>query len=345
VSAENGATQTISTDDRRWLDFVGSRPDARPYHHPAWARTISETYGFDPFALVLSAADGSLSAGIPFVPVGGRLRGKRWVALPFTDALEPLSANETGPAELAPLVESAGREAGVSSIEIRGSLSAPAAHETMRGVEHTLALTDPDTLFAGFQSQVRRNIRKAEKSGLTIRTADDPRDLTHGYFKLHAETRRRLGVPTQPRRLFEELSKHMIEPGLGFVLLACHEGRPVAGAVFLEWNGRVVYKFGASAQRFWSLRPNNLIFWEAIRRSCERGVRELDFGRTDLEDKGLRAFKSSWGAVEQPLVYTTFGRPSEGEGQTTERLLRPVLRRAPIWFGRSVGVILYRFAA
>jgi CelD/BcsL family acetyltransferase involved in cellulose biosynthesis len=345
VSAADGASRTISTDDPRWLDFVRGRPQARPYHHPAWARTISETYGFEPFVLALSAADGSLSAGIPFVPVGGRLRPKRWVALPFTDVLEPLWSNGTGAAELAPIVESAAREAGVSSIEIRGPLSAPAAHEATRGVEHTLALTDPETLLAGFQSQVRRNIRKADKSGVTIRVADDPRDLTHWYFDLHAETRRRLGVPTQPRRLFEEVWTHMIEPGLGFVLLACHEGRPVAGAVFLEWNGRVVYKFGASAQRFWPLRPNNLIIWEAIRRGCERGARELDFGRSDLEDEGLRAFKASWGAVELPLVYTTLGRRPESKGQTAERLLRPVLRRAPIWFGRRLGAALYRFAA
>jgi CelD/BcsL family acetyltransferase involved in cellulose biosynthesis len=344
VSAGGGALQLVSTDDPRWLEFLGGVTAARPYHHPAWTRALSETYGFEPFVAALGPAEGPLTAGIPFVPLGGRLRGKRWVALPFTDALEPLSSNGTSPAELATLVGSAAEAAGVSSIEIRGSLSAPSGHETTRGVEHLLTLSDPDTLFAGFQSQVRRNIRKAEKSGLTVRVADDPRDLTHAYFDLHAETRRRLGVPTQPRRLFEAIWRHMVDPGLASVLLAYHEGQPVAGAVFLEWKGRVVYKFGASAQRSWPLRPNNLIFWDAIRRACEGGARELDFGRTDLADDGLRSFKSSWGAVEHPLVYTTLGRP-QSSGQTTDRLLRPVLRRAPIWFGRRLGALLYRFAA
>lgn len=343
--AAGGVPQIISTEDPRWLDFAGGHPGARPYHHPGWARTIAESYGFEPFVLALGAADAALDAGIPIVPVGGRVRSRRWVALPFTDAMGPLSTNGTSPLEFGRLVESSAREAGVSSVEIRAPLQAGAEHETTRGVEHTLALSDPDALFAGFQSQVRRNIRKAEKSGLTIRVADDPKDLTHVYFDLHAETRRRLGVPTQPRRLFEALWTHMVEPGLGFVLLAIHEGRPVAGAVFLDWNGRVVYKFGASAQRYWPLRPNNLIFWEAIRRGCESGARELDFGRSDLEDEGLRAFKASWGAVEEPLVYTTLLRPSQQGGQHVDRLLRPVIRRAPTWFGRGLGAVLYRFAA
>jgi CelD/BcsL family acetyltransferase involved in cellulose biosynthesis len=137
----------------------------------------------------------------------------------------------------------------------------------------------------------------------------------------------------------------MLEPGLGFALLAYHDAQPVAGAVFLEWNGRVVYKFGASAQRFWPLRPNNLIFWAAIRRSCRRGVRELDFGRSDITDDGLRAFKAGWGALEQPLVYTTLGGAPERSGERAGHLIRPLLRHAPIWLGRSIGAVFYRFAA
>src|SRR6185437_9364002 len=102
----DGRTMKITpADDRRWLEFVSGRADARPYHHPAWTRTICETYGFEPFVLALGADEDALTAGIPFVSVGGRLRGKRWVALPFTDSLPPLSTNGL---ELAPLVESAG---------------------------------------------------------------------------------------------------------------------------------------------------------------------------------------------------------------------------------------------
>ena len=340
-----GTARRLQLDDGHWLDFAQSHPDARPYHHPAWTRTISETYGFEAFVLALESGDGRLRAGVPAVSVGGRVRRRRWISLPFTDSLPPLSTNGSSLAEFATLAEAAARDADVSAIEIRAPLGSPGAHEHARGVEHILELADPDAIFAGFQSQMRRNVRKAEKSGVTVRVAEDERDLTQVYFGLHAETRRRLGVPTQPRRFFAELWRNMLEPGLGFLLLAYHEQEPVAGAVFLDWNQRVVYKFGASAQRFWPLRPNNLVMWEAIRRACDRGAHEFDFGRSDLEDEGLRSFKAGWGAAEQSLVYTTLGREPRGGGQGLDRLLRPVLRHAPVWFGRGVGAVLYRFAA
>jgi CelD/BcsL family acetyltransferase involved in cellulose biosynthesis len=339
------ASRIVATDDARWVDFVNGHPDALPYHHPAWTRTICETYGFQAFALVLEAERDGMVAGVPIVALGGRVRGRRWVALPFTDSLPPLSTAALGTDQLARLFTSAAQEANVRTMEIRAPLSPPGGHERVRGVEHVLELSDADTLHAGFESQVRRNIRKAERAGLTVRVAQDAEELTAAYFDLHAETRRRLGVPTQPRRLFEAMWRNILEPGLGFALLAHHRGRPVAGAVFLEWNGRIVYKYGASAQRFWPLRPNNLIFWTAIRRGCEHGARRLDFGRSDLDDEGLRAFKAGWGATEQPLVYTTIGHEPERGGERASRVLRPVLRRAPIWMSRGVGAVFYRFGA
>ena len=57
---------------------------------------------------------------------------------------------------------------------------------------------------------------------------------------------------------------------------------PVAAAVFLSFNGRLVYKYGASAASGLQVRPNNLLFWHVIRWAVEHGYRTLDFGRTDL---------------------------------------------------------------
>ena len=53
-------------------------------------------------------------------------------------------------------------------------------------------------------------------------------------------------------------------PGHGFVLVAEHESVPVAAAVFLRHNGTVIYKYGASDDAAWAVRPNHAIFWRAI---------------------------------------------------------------------------------
>src|SRR5262249_17601327 len=79
--------------------------------------------------------------------------------------------------------------------------------------------------------------------------------------------------------------------------------------------------------------PNHLLFWHAIRAACERGCRWFDFGRTDIGQEGLRNFKLSWGAVEEPLVYATLdGQPGSAppaEGMAV-RLLGPVIRHGPL---------------
>jgi CelD/BcsL family acetyltransferase involved in cellulose biosynthesis len=332
----------LDAGDAAWRQFLLSRPEALPYHHPAWVQTLADAYGYEPQAAVLRSSTGEVVGGLPVVQLGGRVRARRWVSLPFTDFCPPLLGNGLAEDELAAAVDGLRRQHEIASLEIR----APVARfgGNLRGMRHELALTDPETLFASFRSQVRRNIRKAERAGLEVRAGEGREDLVRTYFALHAETRRRLGVPPQPRRFFDALWRHVVDPGFGFVLLAWHEGVAVAGAVFLEWNGRIVYKYGASDRRHWPLRPNNLLFWECIKRGCSSGARALDFGRSDLEDEGLRSFKQSWGAAEEPLAYTTIGRARSGSGRP-EELLRPLLRASPTWLGRMVGAALYRLAA
>jgi lipid II:glycine glycyltransferase (peptidoglycan interpeptide bridge formation enzyme) len=213
---------------------------------------------------------------------------------------------------------------------------------------HVLGLAaDPDDLLPTFsKSQVRRNIVRSEREGVVVRHAERKSDLVDIYYDLHLRTRQRLGVPIQPRRFFELLWDRLLASGLGWLLIAEHGGRPVAGAVFLEWNGTTIYKFGASEADSWSVRPNHAIFWRAIRESCANGSRALDFGRTELANEGLRAFKAGWGTVEHPLVYTTLGAaPSERGSGRLGAFLALTIRRSPRWVCRAMGETLYRYAA
>jgi lipid II:glycine glycyltransferase (peptidoglycan interpeptide bridge formation enzyme) len=183
---------------------------------------------------------------------------------------------------------------------------------------------------------------------LTVRRASCPHDLVDTFYRLHLQTRRRQGVPVQPRRFFRLLWENAIATGLGSVLIVEASAQPIAAAVFLSWNDTVIYKFGASDMSSRSLRPNHLLFWHAIRTACEQGFRWFDFGRTDLGQEGLRNFKLSWGAVEEPLVYGTLGGklgavPS-ADG-TAGRMLEPVIRHGPLLLCRALGETLYRYVA
>jgi CelD/BcsL family acetyltransferase involved in cellulose biosynthesis len=342
--------ETLGLDDARWLAYVQSHPDASPFHHPSWAELLADCYGFRAFA-VAALDQGEVAAGLPMIEIRAPLRGRRWVSLPFTDFCPPL-LGPYGSLEFAGALERLRHQAGVSQLELRGLLDAPAARAETVGYHHVLPLQrDQDRLFATFRkSRVQRHIRQAERfvssDQLAIRRADDESDLTEVFYELHVETRRRLGVPVQPRRFFRLLWERMIEPGLGFVLLAYAEGKPAGGAVFLTHGRTMVYKFGASRRDVQQLRPNHLLLWSAIREACESSLDVFDFGRTDLDGESLREFKLGWGTVETPLVYTQLGpRPARRGTGRLGAALATTIRHSPPAVCRTIGELLYKHAA
>lgn len=343
------AAVILELTDPRWKDFITQHPGATPFHHPDWAGLVASCYGFRAFAVATTDQKGAIRTGLPVVQVRRLGGGVTWVSLPYTDYCPPLASGTHEEEELASALQQASRSAHVRRVEIRGPLAgAPATGQT--ALRHRLRLDDdPSGVYAGFhRSQVQRSIRRAEREGLTVRAAAGPSDLVDTFYGLHLRTRRRQGVPVQPRRFFRLLWERAVSTGLGSALIVEASGRPVAAAVFLTWNGTVIYKFGASEASAWPMRPNHLLFWHAIRTACEQGHRWFDFGRTDIGHAGLRDFKLSWGALEEPLVYRTLGGkpdPSPGNGGRAARMLGPVIRRSPLLVCRAFGETLYRYTA
>lgn len=326
----------LPLDDPRWAGFVAAAPEAGPFHHPAWASFVADTYGFRAFALAL-VRGGEIAAGFPVVEVRRRL-----VSLPFTDECAPLASDPDACAQLGLALALAPRR-----MELRGPLPAAGVQAWDAAVKHALELRrDPGEVRASFdRSRVERNIRRAERESLTVRRATTAADLTETFYRLHLATRRRQGVPVQPRRFFALFWERLVEPGLAHLLIVDADGEPAAAAVFLSFNGTVVYKFGASDPRFLSRRPNHLLFWQAIREACEAGQRRFDFGRTDFENEGLRAFKSGWGTREEPLVYSAVGANASAGPRAPARAIGAVIRRSPLWVCRALGEAFYRYAA
>jgi lipid II:glycine glycyltransferase (peptidoglycan interpeptide bridge formation enzyme) len=116
-------------------------------------------------------------------------------------------------------------------------------------------------------------------------------------------TRRRQGLPPQPLRFFENIAQYVLAHGHGFVATARWEGKPLAAGVFFHHGRKAFYKFGASDYAFQGLRPNNILFWEVIKRYVDQGIDTLHLGRTSLGNEGLWRFKLGFGALEERIEY------------------------------------------
>jgi CelD/BcsL family acetyltransferase involved in cellulose biosynthesis len=349
--AASGAREivTLPIDALDWKRFVRSQAEALAYHDPAWSLVLAECYGFRPFALGLLGG-GTILAGLPVVETR-TLRGRRrWISLPFTDHCPPLAATESVSREFAAGLDRCRRHASVERLDVHAHISGPSTFNHAVGFTHAVDLAAGSTsLFAALdRSQVQRGIKRSRRDGVTIRRGDHERDLTKIFYDLHLHTRRRHGIPVQPRRFFELLWKRILEPGHAFLSLAYSGRIPVAGAVFLIGREAVTYKYSASRPEFWRQRPNHAIIWDAMEWACMRGFRAFDFGLTHFPSEGLRNFKRRWAAQESVLYRSVVG-DTDHAGRSTEgipgRALGAVIRHAPLWLCQGMGELLYKYAA
>ena len=303
-------------------------------------QVLEETYGFRRMCVT-----GARGGRLPLMEADSLLGGKRAVSLPFTDFCAPVahSAQEFG--ELWNKSVELGRSRGWKYIELRGGKEwLPDAPASLRFHRHVLDLRPgEEAVFEGFEGSVRQAIRKAEKAGVKVEKRSDEEGM-RTYYRLHCRTRKKHGLPPQPWVFFLNIARHILSKGLGVLVLGRTDQIAVAGAIF--FSGRQgVYKFGASDESRQQARGNNLVMWEGIRWLAEQGCEELDFGRTSLENEGLRRFKAGWGAKEGVLEYMKYDLRRARFGVDKDRASgwhNKIFRGMPIALLRLAGAVLYR---
>ncbi|MBL9127732.1 MAG: GNAT family N-acetyltransferase [Verrucomicrobiales bacterium] len=370
-----GGAGTICIEDplsvADWDDRLARIPEATIFHTAAWARVLIDTYGFPPLYLT-QRHEGRLLGLLPMMRTGSRWLGYRHVSLPFTDGCPPLLPPKDEHSCPSPAKQPAA-EASITldTMADRHPLLAAALSDARTRRSRFLELRDcepwtcgvaPSVVFHGHavplldsaESQLqqcspamRRALRKGDRSPLRLKESRELADV-EAYFELHCQTRQRHGLPPQPFAFFRNLQRHLLHPGLGFVILALLESRPVAGAIFLGFGRTALYKFGASSESHLDLRPNNLVLWHGIRRCAELGFATLDLGRTSLDNSGLRRFKLGLGGEERLIHYVrqdvragrVIATPDRAHGWHNR-----VFRCLPRPLARTLGVVLYRFVA
>ena len=333
----------LEPDDIRWREFIEHNEKATIFHHPAWIRFISDCYHHYPFIICVLDPNGNIHAGAPMVEVNSLLSGHRWVSLPFTDHCSPLYDD---PHWLVYLIdyflETIGKRS-VPKIELRWEYPiVPDSYKTEQYVLSRLELCPQSELIAKrIDHKYRRMPRIAQERGAYCRQGMSLDDM-HIFYRLHTMTRHRLGVPVQPIKFFEFLWKYLVEPGMGFFMHVYKDNVCLSSALFLHWNHTLIYKYSASSGLERQISPNDLLIWKAIQWGCEHGFTELDMGRTNKDQDGLRHFKRRWGSQESPLIYTIFSDtlPNELNGEMM-KALNTAIRHSPTWVCRVTGEILY----
>jgi lipid II:glycine glycyltransferase (peptidoglycan interpeptide bridge formation enzyme) len=127
--------------------------------------------------------------------------------------------------------------------------------------------------------ETRRMIRKAEQMGIRIREGDASDAESFFNLMLSSCRRQQQKKPNPPnveslRRLMETFHSQ----GCVRLTLAEYSGMAIAGQLSILFGETVnLFKKGWSPQHN-DLRPNELLFWDALRWSQQQGYRFCDFG-------------------------------------------------------------------
>lgn len=333
--------------DRRWDDLIAQHPKASVFHQRGWIAALNRTYGYTPFALTSSPPGQQLTNGVVLCIVSSWITGTRVVSLPFADHCEPLLSNL---GELATITQWLRTECGRQRwryFEIR-PLSCDQVAKTdlassQSGWLHTLSLesTLAELFRCLHKNCIQRKIRRAEREGLVLEVGSSE-ELVSEFYCLMVRTRRRHRLAPQPRAWFRNLLECMGDKIQ--IRIARKNDVAIAGILTLRHRSTVVYKYGCSDERFHRLGGMPFLFWRLIEESKSSGITEIDFGRSDVDNHGLIAFKDRFGTTKKRLAYYRYSEVSHEESVAYRFAFsgRRGLSVLPACALSAVGRILYR---
>ena len=188
--------------------------------------------------------------------------------------------------------------------------------------ESGAARTEADVL-RGMNQLWRRNIKKADKSGVVVvrgTAADLP-----AFHALYAHTAERDGFTPRPLPYFEVMWRALSaeDPDRITLWLAHHEGDLIAATIGIRVGEHVWYSYGASSSDKREVRGSNAVQWAMIRDAIAAGAAVYDLRgitptlASDDPHLGLIQFKvgtggevveyaGEWDLAIRPLLYRAF---------------------------------------
>jgi FemAB-related protein (PEP-CTERM system-associated) len=290
-----------ATDQRKWDDYLYTKVYAWPYHLFAWKNAIETSYKHKTYYLI-AERNGVVVGVLPLVHIKLPLVINNLTALPYCDVGNIICDDKEVQDKIISQVFKLSTELKVKNIYLRGTVEHKFTLDTIELIRSNKARmilelpSSSDRLFSGFKSKLRSQIRKAEKNGLIFRwgTSSDLID----YYNVFSNNMLRLGSPTHSLGWFHSIINNYEQNArIGLIEL---NGKVIAGCILLMTANKISIPWASTLQQYNKLSPNMLLYWNALKYSCDHGFEYFDFGRSSLNE-GTYKFKAQWGAKPTPI--------------------------------------------
>jgi hypothetical protein len=282
-----------------WDQLLQQYDDRTVFQSAAWIRFLLATNPGELVQAVLCDGDSEVGhfAGIVVTKFGLRILGSPlpgWTTSYMGFALQP-GISRVGALEA--LRHFAFDDLKCVHLELMDRNIAPAALDSRYGLrryngfEINLSPSE-DRLLSNMARQCRGCINKATRCGVSIEDAHDA-GFADDYYQQLEDVFAKQGLrPTYGKERVSALIDHLHPTGHLLLLRAFDtERRCIATGIFPAMHDRAYFWGGASWREHQHLRPNEILFWYALRYWKARGVRYLDMG-------GAGEYKRKYGGQE-----------------------------------------------
>jgi hypothetical protein len=295
----------LSSDDRDSINEVLTKSsNATVFHSIEWNEVLIDEFGLQ--IILLLATKGEQPAGLYSFSVDGAVCRSPATSLESVYG-GPISMGDNR--IIAELLRDAERFQKIAWFDIW----TPAMYDISPLIEMSYSYSEMYTsilnlqkpeeeLWAGLNQKKRNKIRKAQKNDVIIVEGDT--SLVDEYYEMIVSAFTRARINILPKTFYKRVIESLGPKGIARLVLAKHDGRFIAGAIFLLHKNTAYYWHGASHREYLSLAPNDLIQWEHIKWARERGYKNYDLVRVEPGRlPGIANFKMSFGGETVPCYH------------------------------------------
>ena len=288
--------KVFESPGEEWDEFASRYTDLIFYQSP-WSEVLKKGLGGQPLYFCLREGR-EIVAGLPGVLLDFRVLKILYASIPYGN----LIGEKAYYSPFMEILERAIREKGIDQVRITESPFLKGySPDTFKPVSAKCSLLDlrsfdKERILESHKKYVRRDIRKAQRSGVTIRFGTSREDAKIFYTLYLASMGRNKAIAKYPSRWFEAICEEMAERGLGTFLFAELDKVAIAGVVLINSTTSTHYFHNGSRPEYLKLCPNELLVHCALEKAIDKGHSFFDFMGSDPGDLPLVKFKEKWGS-------------------------------------------------
>ena len=326
----------------RWDAFVTGCAQATFFHRAGWKTVIERAFGHRTHFLYAERS-GAIEGVLPLGHIRSRLFGNALISTPFCVYGGVAADNDEARNALESAAILIARDLSVDYLELRNRTPrhpdwpTKNLYVTFRKSVHPI----PEKNFLEIPRKQRAMVRKGIGAGLR---GEIDMNIDRSY-EAYAHSLRRLGTPVLCKRYF-----HLLKEVFGDsceVLTVTRDDRLVSSVLSFYFRNEVLPYYGGGTAEARHVKGNDFMYWELMRRACEREVQLFDYGRSK-RNSGSYRFKKHWGFAPEPLYYEyqlfrTKQLPEINPVNPRYRLLIAGWKRLPLSLSKLIGPCIARY--